>query len=199
MSWAQTVCAVGTRSSKQKKQNGLKGMGRYMGISSRKSGPEGLHYPLVTELENCLISDLSALNSYQRFSTLLAVSCFKADSLPFMQCHDEIRPRLRQKRDGYLYLNSEALQPSGALHSQGSRDVPIPFNTVDLCQTVWCLVWTISTKTIMILCSGFTYCKSYFLRAATSFNKGQRRVENRCREGAEVQHTSLPTVLFLTC
>lgn len=32
-----------------------------MDIASRRNGPEGLHYPLVTEVENCVISDLSAL------------------------------------------------------------------------------------------------------------------------------------------
>lgn len=42
-----------------------------MGISSGKNGPEGLHYPLVTEVENCVKSDSSAFQR-QRFPVFLA-------------------------------------------------------------------------------------------------------------------------------
>ena len=135
-------------------------------------------------------------SQYQRLPTFLTVSCFKADSPPFQQCRDEIRRRLRNERDGCLWLHSAALCPSGVLHSQGSRDVPIPFNTVDLCQTVWCLVWTLSTKTLSCY-----YVQVLFIATAASWGLPPLSVKGKeeMRTGAQVRRTTLPAVLFLTC
>lgn len=127
---------------------------------------------------------------YQTFPTFLTVSCFKADSPPFPQCHDEIRPRLRHERDWCLQLNSGVLRPSGALHSQGSWDVPIAFNTVGLYQTVWCLVWTISTKILSCY-----YVQVLFIATATSWGLPPLSIKGKeeLRTGAgKAQRSSTP-------
>ena len=63
MSSAHTGCATRPHSSEPGKTKPVKTIGGCTGISPRSNGPEGLHYPLVTEVENCVISDLSALHN----------------------------------------------------------------------------------------------------------------------------------------
>lgn len=97
-----------------------------MGISSRRNGPEGLHYPLVTEVENCVKSDLSALHR-QRFPVLLA-------ALKQPACHSHSAMAKLDPDEGIQEINvpdSGALSPPGHRTGQGGRDVPAPFSTVD--------------------------------------------------------------------
>lgn len=102
-----------------------------MGISSRRRGPEGLHYPLVTEVENCVKSDLSALQP-QRFPVFVA-------ALKQAACHSHSAMAKLDPDEGIKEINvpdSGALSPPGHRTGQGGRDVPAPFSMVDQCQLV---------------------------------------------------------------
>lgn len=77
----------------------------------------------------------SLIRQHLAGSEILTVTCFKAATLAFPQCPDETRPSLRHQRLMSL-VEQWALHRAGALHHLGSRDVPVPSNTVDLCQTV---------------------------------------------------------------
>lgn len=52
-----------------------------MGLSFQRIGPEDLHYPLVTEMENCVSSDLSALHNIRHFPSFLLSTALKQIAL----------------------------------------------------------------------------------------------------------------------
>lgn len=119
----------------------------------------------------------------QRCSEFLTVSCFKADSPPFLQCHDKIRPRLRHEslQWGPLWGIAHSGQHSGS----GPDSLMLGLGHFP-------------KATIMLCCSGFIYC--HFLKADTSFSNDEGRIEIRCREGLAHQpsHCALPHLTSLS-
>lgn len=155
---------LGTRKKKIRRP-----IGRCMGISFQRIRAEDLHYPLVTEMENCGSSDLSALRNIRHspsflLSTALKQTALHSHHMATWQNYVRIKARGRL----ISLVGHWGAEPFWALHRSGQQGCLL-FNRVNLCQLG--LDYFHKDK-IMLLYSGFINCHCNFLRAG---NKGERK------------------------